>query len=260
MTSRTAQREHARARRLADEQARAERERRERRLRKVGGVMIGTVLVLVVAIAISSGGGKKGGLQTGTKAAQTVASVQSLLAGIPQSGTRLGNPKAPVTMYYYGDLECPVCQAFTLSSFKQLVSNDVRAGRVKVVYRSLESATHDPQTFQTQQVAALAAGQQQRLWNYVELFYHEQGAEGSGYVNENYLDGLAKQVPGLSFSTWKSARTAGSLSSQISADAHLAAAAGASGTPTLVMQGPKGMTQPSSVDYGALEQAVKSVA
>src|SRR5207253_10944813 len=144
-----------------------------------------------------------------------------------------GNPKAPVTMTYYGDLQCPVCQAFTLNGFKQLVSNDVRSGKVQVVYKALQTATRDQQTFQLQQVAALAAGQQQRFWNYAELFYHEQGTEDSGYVNEGYLDGLAKQVPGLNFNAWKSARTAGSLSSQISADAQQAAAVRATGTPTL---------------------------
>jgi protein-disulfide isomerase len=262
MSSRTAQKEQARARRVAQEQARAEREQRERRLRKVGGVVIGVVAVLVVAIAISSGGAKKGGLQKGAAATQTVAQVQSLLTGISQNGNRLGGPNAPVSVSYYGDLECPVCKAFTLNAFKQLVSNDVRAGRVQVVYRSLESATGDPKTFAQQQVAALAAGEQQRMWNYVELFYHQQGAEGSGYVNEAYLQGLAKQVPGLSFNSWNNARGASSLSSQIPSDAHQAAAVGASGTPTLVIKGPKGQAQPLSgdVDYGTLEQAIQSVA
>ena len=158
MASRKAQREEARARRLAEEKARQERARRTRRLRMIGGVVIAAVALGVVAIAISSGGGHKGGLAKGTAATKTVAQVQSLLQGIPQDGTRLGNPKAPVTMTYYGDLECPVCQAFTLNGFKELVSKDVRSGKVQVVYKALQTATRDQQTFQLQQVAALAAG------------------------------------------------------------------------------------------------------
>src|SRR3954468_14108241 len=101
MASRKAQREEARARRLAEEKARLERERRQRRMRMIGGVVLATVAVVVIAIAISSGGGHKGGLAKGTTATKTVAQVQSLLNGIPQSETRLGNPKAPVTMTYY---------------------------------------------------------------------------------------------------------------------------------------------------------------
>jgi protein-disulfide isomerase len=262
MSSRKAQREEARARRLAEEQARATKARRTRRIRMLGGIVIAAVAVLVIAIAISSGGSKATGLAKGTTAAKTVAQVQGLLKGIPQSGTRLGNPNAPVTLYYYGDLQCPVCQAFTLKSFKQLVANEVRSGKVQVVYRSLETATRDQQTFQLQQVAALAAGQQQRFWNYVELFYHEQGQEDSGYVNEQYLDSLAKQVPGLNFNSWTGARNQSSLSSQIPTDAQQAAAINANATPTLVAKGPKGQATPvaGAVSYGSLQQMISSVA
>lgn len=261
MASRKAQREEARARRLAEEKARQERERRTRRLRMIGGVVIAAVALGVVAIAISSGGGHKSGLAKGATATKTVAQVQSLLQGIPQDGTRLGNPKAPVTMTYYGDLQCPVCQAFTLNGFKQLVSKDVRSGKVQVVYKALQTATRDQQTFQLQQVAALAAGQQQRFWNYAELFYHEQGQEDSGYVNESYLDSLAQQVPGLNVNTWRTDRNSSSLGSQINSDANQAATVGASATPTLVFKGPKGQAQPVSGDlpYDSLQQTINSV-
>src|SRR6201985_3441298 len=261
MASRKAQREEARARRLAEEQARQERDRRQRRIRMIGGGVVAAVAVVVVAIAISSGGGHKGGLAKGTAATQTVAQVQSLLQGIPQGGTRLGDPKAPVTMTYYGDLECPVCQAVTLHGFKQLVSKEVREGKVQVVYKALQTATRDQQTFQLQQVAALAAGQQQRFWNYAELFYHEQGQEDSGYVNEQYLDSLAQQVPGLNMGTWRDDRDSSSLGSQINADANQAAAVGANATPTLVFKGPKGQAQPVSRDipYTSLQQTIQSV-
>ena len=200
MASRTKQKEEARARRLAEERARAERARRERRLRMIGGIVVLALAIVAVLIAVSSGGGtEETGLQTGKAKATTVAAVhEPACSGIPQSGATLGNPNAPVTMTYYGDLECPICQAFTLSGgFPQLVSNDVRQGKVKIVYKAFETATRDPNVFKTQQVAALAAGEQQKFWNYAELFYREQGAEDSGYVNETYLQGLAKQVPGL---------------------------------------------------------------
>ena len=35
-----------------------------------------------------------------------------MLKGIPQHGTTLGNPKAPVTFTEYGDLQCPICKDF----------------------------------------------------------------------------------------------------------------------------------------------------
>lgn len=231
-------------------------------MQMVGGVVVAAIVVVAVAIAISSGGSSSSsGLKSGSAASSTASSVQSLLSGIPQSGATLGSPSAPVTMTYYGDLECPVCQAFTLSSFPQLVSNEVRSGKVKVVYRSFQTATRDPNVFQTQQVAALAAGQQNVFWNYAELFYHEQGQEDSGYVTETYLRGLAQQISGLNLNTWLAARSDPSLASQVQSDVQSGQAAGVQGTPTLIFKGPKGSVSPSAgvPSYSDLQQAIKQV-
>jgi protein-disulfide isomerase len=265
MASRTKQKEEARARRLAEEQARQERERNQRRLRMLSGVVLAAIAVVAVAIAVSTGGGggtSTTGLQTGAKETATVNAVQKLLNGIPQNGAVLGNPKAPVTMTYYGDFECPVCQDFTLNGgWPQLVQNEVRQGKVKVVYRAFQTATRDPNTFQTQQAAGLAAGQQQKFWDYMELFYHQQGAEDSGYVTESFLDGLAKQIPGLNFNAWKTARSSQALLAQVQADGAASNAAGVSGTPTLIFKGPKGQASPSTgvPSYSDLLKAISQV-
>ena len=224
--------------------------------------MLGALAVVAVAIAVSNGGGSSSatGLQSGAKAAQTQTQVNSLLSGIPQTGAVLGNPNAKVTMDYYGDLQCSHCRDFTLNGgWPQLVANDVRQGKVKVVYRSFQTATPDVQTFQTQQVAALAAGKQNKFWNFVELFYHEQGAEGTSYVNENYLSGLAQQA-GLNVNAWKSARNEPSLLAQVQADGQSGTAAGVQGTPTLIFSGPKGKVSPSSIPtYSDLQKAISQV-
>jgi protein-disulfide isomerase len=260
MASRTRQKEEARARRIAEEQARAEREHRQRRVRLIGGIVVAAIAVVAVAIAISSGGGSSG-LKTGTAATATSKTVQQLLNGIPQSGATLGNPNAPVTMEYYGDLECPICRDFTLNGgFGQLVANEVREGKVKVVYRALQSATRDPSVFREQQVAALAAGKQNKFWHFAELFYREQGTEGSGYVTNSYLAQLASQVPGLNLSEWQSARSDSGLAGQVSSDGSTASAAGINSTPTLIFSGPKGKTGITGVaTYSQLQQAIQQV-
>ncbi len=263
MASRKDQKEEARARRLAEERARTERARRDRRLRMVGGVILAAVAIVAVLIAVSSGSSPKAaGLQQGKGESTTVASVQNLLSGIPQSGARLGNPKAPVTMTYYGDLECPSCQDFTLNGgFAPLVSNEVRSGKVQIIYKSFETATQDPAVFKTQQVAALAAGAQDRFWNYAELFYHEQGQEGTGYVTEAYLQGLAKQVPGLDLVKWEAARNDAALGTQVATDVQSGTSQGVNATPTLIFQGSKGkpVAISSAATYLQLQQAIKQV-
>jgi protein-disulfide isomerase len=266
MASRTKQKEEARARRLAEEQARAERARRQRRLQMVGGTIVGAIIIVVALVVISSGGAKKEtGLQTGTTANSTITGINQLLSGIPQSGNTLGNPKAPVTMTYYGDYECPVCQDFTLNGgFSQLVSNDVRTGKVKVVYSPFCTATcgsPDPGVFSTQQVAGFAAGKQNLFWQYTELFYHEQGTEDSGYVTESYLDGLARQIPALNYADWLTARKNPNYSATVATDESSAQHLGVSGTPTLVFAGPKGQAAASEAvpTYAQLEQVIKQV-
>jgi protein-disulfide isomerase len=275
MASRKEQKEQARAARIAQEQAATATAQRTRRIQIFGGVIAIAVIAVVVAIVVSSGGGNKPknvstGLATGTQEHQMYSSINKLLAGIPQSGTTLGNPNAKVTMQYFGDLECPVCQQFTLSIFPQFVQDQVRTGKVKVVYRSMCTATCDnklpnqqDQIFSRQQIAAYAAGKQNKFWQYTELFYHQQKTEGTGYPTDAFLTGIAKQIPGLNLSAWQAARNDAAFRSQLSADTAFANKAALPGTPSLIMQGPgskeelvDGGNFPS---YADLAKAVKAV-
>jgi protein-disulfide isomerase len=279
MASRTKQKEEARARRLAEERARAERARTQRRLRMVFGVVLGAVIVIGVAVAISSGNSGGGKAPTANSSAGKAAAsrVDSLLAGIPQSGNTLGSPNAKVTVTEFGDLECSVCDEFaTAPSFtnaegepgsgyeNQLITQYVRTGKVKLVYRSLETASSESpiaNVFPTQQAAAVAAGFQNKEWYYVELFYNEQGQEGTGYVTTSFLNGLADQVPGLNVGKWSVDRTSSTATSQVQSDESAASTDGFNSTPTIVVQGPKGVAPaivglPSS--YSQLTSAIKS--
>jgi protein-disulfide isomerase len=196
---------------------------------------------VAIAVAVGSGGGGKKGIQSGTTASQTVSTVSSLLNGIPQSGSTLGKSSAPVSIQYYGDLECPICKDFTVGTLPELIAKQVRTGKATLEYRSLQSATHETSTYVTQQVAAEAAGQQNREWQFVELFYHQQGAEGTPYVTESYLNHIAGQVAGLDLAKWSSARNSAALTEQVQADAAAASQVGASSTPTIVVKGPNGI-------------------
>lgn len=275
MASRKEQKEQARARRVEQERAAAAKAQRTRRIQIFGGVVVAAAVVIVVAIVLSTSGGNSGGLQHGDNAHGTYASVNQLLRGIPQDGVTLGNPHAKVTMTYFGDLQCPICRAFTLgSAFPKFVQDQVRTGNVKLMYRSFCTASCNNQSFgsaqaaqnvfNTQQVAAYAAGKQQRFWDYAELFYHEQGTEDTDYVNNDYLQGLAKQIPGFSLGRWRHDRGNPALLSQVESDEKAASTEGLQGTPALIMTGSKGTEQVSGAggalpDYSDLAKAVQTV-
>jgi protein-disulfide isomerase len=235
--TRKQRREQARAHRKELEEAEAARAVRRTRLAQLG-VVVAVVVVAIVVVAIATGGGGKGAAPAkagSAGASQNAAAVTSLIGGIPQNGVVLGNPNAPVTLQYFADLECPICKDFTLGALQSIIPQWVRTGKVKIEYRNLETATREPEVFRSQQVAALAAGKQNLLWPFVELFYREQGEEGSGYVTEQYLQNLAQQVPGLNLSAWTAARGEPSLASQVTSDAQAASAQGFSGTPSFLI-------------------------
>jgi protein-disulfide isomerase len=209
---------------------------RKRRLSLLGAITAG-VLAAVVVIALATGGdGSTSPPGSESSAARTIKTeVDALLTGIPQRANVLGSPSAPVTIEYFGDLECSACQAFTLDSLPTLISKWVRTGKVRIEYRSLETATRDPEVFKLQQVAALAAGAQNRMWNFIETFYHEQGEEGSGYVNEAFLQGIARQVAGLNLSTWADDRSNAAYPKQVEEDSSVANSNGLTATPSFLL-------------------------
>lgn len=261
--TRKQRREQARLRRRDLEQAEALRNARRRRVRLLAGasglIALGALLVLIT----SAGARKK--VTPGSSQAQAVsAEVTALLEGIPQSGNTLGRTAAPVTLQYFGDLECPVCRAFTVGALPSIIRGWVRSGRLRIEYHALETATREPEVFTEQQTAALAAGEQGKMWNFVETFYHEQQEEDSGYVNERFIDGIASQVPGLDLARWKSARDDSRLTGQLESDAQTASADSLGGTPAFLLGvtgGAATRLQPSSLTKARpFEQAIGKLA
>jgi len=102
MASRKQQKEAARARRIAEEQARADRERRDRQIRLFGGVGIAAVAVVAVVVVIAAGSGSgKSGTGTPIKQADTArvklpaAKTTNVAAAVKASGcTTIDTPDA----------------------------------------------------------------------------------------------------------------------------------------------------------------------
>ena len=234
--TRKQRRDQAREERRELEQAHAANAMRRTRLIQLG--VVGVIVVgIIIGIVAATSGGKKTTITKvhSSEATALINEVSSQIGGIPQHANTLGSPTAPVTLQYFGDLECPVCRSFTEGALKPLIESDVRSGKLKVEYRALQTATPEAEVFKTQQVAALAAGKQQKAWYYIELFYHQQGEEKSGYVTESYLQGLAQQVPGLNVTKWASDRSNPELASAVAADGQAANSLGFTGTPSFTI-------------------------
>jgi protein-disulfide isomerase len=259
--TRKERREQARAHRKAVEEASAAQSDQRKRLIQLGGIAgVVIVIIAIILVATGSGGSKNAPAPKSAEANAAASAVDKLLQGIPQKGITLGNPNAPVTIQYFGDLECPICKEFTLGALPKVIEKYVRPGKAKIEYLSMQTATRERETFQTQQVAALAAGKQNLMWHYIELFYHEQGEEDTGYVTESYLQGLAAQVPGLNTSNWSAARDDPSFANQVISDAQAANQAGFTGTPSFLIGKTGGalktLENPSLTDPSSFESAI----
>ena len=177
--------------------------------------------------------------------AGNTAALVALLSGIPQHGNTLGQPTAPVTVTEYGDLTCPIGREFARGSEAQLISDVVASGRAKLVYRGFEttSATANAGEYAASQIAARAAGLQDRAWYYILLFYDRQRAETTRYVTDGFMRGIAAAVPGLNLAKWRAARRDAALAAAVIADGRAASAAGVTGTPAIFVSGRRGTFQ-----------------
>jgi protein-disulfide isomerase len=241
--TRKQRREQARAERKALEESEAAAAKRRGRLMLLGGIGAAVVAIVVVIVVATSGGSKSGLPTNKHEENATVTAISGLLDGIPQSGNALGSPTAPVTLKYFGDLECPICKEFTIGALPQVIPTWVRTGKLRIEYNSMSTATGNAEsegaepsgTFNTQQIAAYAAGRQNKAWNFIETFYHEQGEEDSGYVNENFINGIAAQVPGLDLAKWHEDRADPALAAQVETDKQAANNEGFTGTPSFLI-------------------------
>ena len=253
MASRTDRKAAARATRQAQQHELELAAARRRRLRLLGAILCAAIAALVVAITVSSGGaGTSTGLHLGSGArAAAVAAVSDELTGIPQSRNVLGDPSAPVTITEYGDLVCPVCKEFAITSEPQIIATLVRTGKAKLVYRGFETASVDANGGQylNTQVAARSAGLQNREWNYLLILYREQPTAINGtdaelvpYVNTAYLQRVAAQVRGLNLARWQSHMADPALKSAVAADTQAGNSlnVGNAGTPDVFVTGPAG--------------------
>ena len=188
------------------------------------------------------------------------SAIDAILAGIPQSANALGSPAAAVRLDYFGDLECPFCRAFSLEVLPSIVQRWVRPGTLLIRYRALQTATSDPDVFLAQQVAALAAGRQDKQWHFVEIFYDEQREEGTGYVTDAYLEGIARQIAGLDLARWASDRRDPELARDIAGDEQAAESAGLGGTPSFLIGASAGTMEPfSPAGAGSFDTAIESL-
>lgn len=254
MEGRREQRQRLRSERQAAESSAAATLARKRRLQYLTLVAFAAVAVIVALIVISqSGDDDEASTASGLSGA---AQVNSELQGIPQNGQTLGEPNAPITITEFGDPQCPACAAFAEAVAPQLIADDIRTGNAMLVFEPYLIIGPDSKPAAT---AALAAGEQGRFWNYLQLFYANQGAENSGYVTDDFLTSIARAARVPDIHTWNESRNDPKWEPVLARGTSEAQSFDFNGTPSIVVAGPNGEKALSGFTLGEIEAAIQQV-
>lgn len=247
-------REARREEHLQEDQQAGAAERRQRMVKLASAGAFLALAVVAVLIVVSSGNSSGGDSSNIVEAKE----VDRLLAGIPQKGMVLGEPSAEVAVLEFGDLQCPFCKAYSEDVLPQVIENRVRSGEATLDFRNFTII--GPQS-KPAGAAAIAAGEQGRGWNFVELFYRNQGSEDSGYADDAFLTAIAKAAGVPNLAKWNQARKSQAVIGRVEATSAEAENLGFSGTPSFALEGPgakgvEAIDTPESVD--ALESAIEN--
>lgn len=202
------------------------------------------------------------GSSTGPDALPGAADVAKLFRGIPQNHFVLGKPTAPVQLVEFIDLQCPDCQNFETTMLPTLVYKYVRPGKLSIKMEPWSILDRGPSEHDSDrgQKSTIAAAAQNKAFNFAEVFYQNQGTEGTGWMNNSIISEIAASVDGLK--PYRLAADANSsLTKQLVRAVDDAAAAGRyTGTPTLLLargiERPRFFSTGVPSSLGALEAAI----
>jgi protein-disulfide isomerase len=199
------------------------------------------VLVLIIAaVVLGFTFGRGGGSSSSSVPSQGslvnalpgATEVQNLLKGIPQHGNVLGRSNAPATIVEYVDLQCPYCQQFETQAMPSLIKTYVRTGKAKVELRPIAFIGSDSQLGR---LAAIAAGQQNKIFNFAELLYLNQGVENSGWLNDRMITAAAASIPGVDVPRLLADRNSTATRGRAAAFDSLSTKDAVSATPTILV-------------------------
>jgi protein-disulfide isomerase len=206
---------------------------------KVLGGIAGVVILIVIAVvlAVVVFGGNKSSAPKNVPTVGSIpnglpgsAEVAAMFHGIPQKNLVLGSAFAPVTMTEYIDLQCPICQEFETTVMPNIIPKYVRTGKVKVYVRPWAFIGAD--SFRGQS-AMIAAGLQNKAFNYAQILYDNQGTENTGWLDSNMVVQAASGIPGLKVPQLLADSKSSTVKNEAKAVATEANARQVAGTPTI---------------------------
>lgn len=209
----------------------------------IAGILVAGAIFLVAQ--------KPGGPSTGPVASDTTP-VPPLRGG----DHLLGNPKAPVVVIEYMDLECQHCKVFE-STMQQIMSYYGLSGNVAWVSRPMPLTQIHPKAPQEAQAAECAAelGGNDAYWKFVDAIFAVTPSNNG--LDLNQLPTIAKST-GLDEAQFNTCLASNKYAKKVQDSYSEAVAAGAQGTPHIVIVGSGGasLTLEGAQPYSSMRSAI----
>jgi protein-disulfide isomerase len=157
--------------------------------------VLATVVVVAAVVLSGSGGDDETPVAPTTTSGENPAEeVAALYEGIPQKNMRLGQADAPATLVEIADLQCPFCAMYSTETLPTIVQDYVRTGKVAYELRIRSFLGRDSVRAAG---AAAEAARENKMFEFADLFFRNQGPENSDYADADFMREIAGQVEGL---------------------------------------------------------------
>ena len=188
----------------------------------LGGLVVGSALVVLLLLANPFGGGTPEG--SFTPVAPNLVPDPALV-----SGRGMGVTDAPVVLEVWTDYQCPICGAWANGVEARLYDRYITEGKLRIEHHHF--AFLGEESF-TAAVAASCAERQGSFWAYHSLLFANQSGENQGAFSDAHLRILAATA-GLDLAAYDTCIADPAVRANVEAESAAAADLGINSTPTL---------------------------
>jgi protein-disulfide isomerase len=146
------------------------------------------------------------------------------MAGAPS----MGSADAPVTLIEFADYECPFCIRHFTETMPQIEANDIRAGKVRYIFRDFPIDSLHPGAIRAHEAAHCAA-EQGKFWA-----LHARLFSPPGTHTDANLEAKAREA-GLAMPEFKACLASGRTTAAVRQSVADITRLGATGTPTFLV-------------------------
>lgn len=146
--------------------------------------------------------------------------------------TAMGKKDAPVVMIEYADYRCPFCGVFARDTMPKIKKKYIDTGKVRFEWRDM--TIYGKQSEQAA-VAARAAGEQGKYWQFHDAVYDAAPKRGHPDLPRKKIIGFAKKAGVPDMAQFKKDMKSKKLKKKVKADTEEGQNAGATATPTFLV-------------------------